>query len=88
MDDIRNEMYTACKVADKDKIEACIEKARSVDLPGECESSPGQGHTIEELLNTPFGGEKHTTLLHVACRAGSNNMIPVLLSAGADPTLK
>ncbi len=96
---VRNRLFTACKIGDTDSLNEILEGKSTADKvesdPSETAASQGDGIGagdwakatqlgMNELLNKPFGDQERT-LLHVCSLHGHKAAIIRLLEAGADP---
>ena len=88
LDEVMNQLTTACKVGNKNLLIETISATRNMfekDYLGE-QPAHNDIKCIEDILNNGFGGV--TTALHIASQCGHNSIIEVLLEHGADPTIK
>ncbi|XP_071323139.1 tRNA endonuclease ANKZF1 isoform X2 [Trachinotus anak] len=86
--DLRDALFTACKVGDVDTL------SRLLELPGEkaeggeqLERKPSDGPSPLTLLNKPIDSSAFT-LLHVASAAAQKAVVRLLLDVGADPACR
>lgn len=86
-DDAEEQQKMECSEKVQCSVVQNSEGARSGDLEN-TQKTEGDFSTITtDILNKPFGAGQRT-LLHVTAEAGSSEMVSLLLSAGANPTLK
>ncbi len=73
--ELQSRLLTACKLGNLRDVHLCLDK---IATTGE----------VKQVLRTPIGRKRSTTLLHVASAAGHKAIITFLLSRGADPSLR
>lgn len=83
--DVKNELFTACKVGDEHRLQDALRSAEKHFRLASSDLDPDE--QLAAILNSPFG-EKQTTLLHVAAQAGSGDSVWELLRSGADPAIR
>ena len=88
LDEVMNQLTTACKVGNKNLLIETISATRNMIEKDDSDEQPAHNDIkcVEDILNNGFGGV--TTALHIASQYGYNSIIEVLLDHGADPTIK
>jgi ankyrin repeat protein len=79
LDDIFNDLYTACKTGS-------IQEVRNL-LEGEGSTSREHDEWLTNIINRR-SGQHLSTLLHVASKAGHAAIVQLLLKRGADPAIR
>lgn len=78
---MRDELFTACKIGDVDTLEKLLQRTETV------EDNTADLQSPVMLLNNPIDSSGFT-LLHVASAAAQKAVVKMLLDIGADPAIK